>query len=316
VTSGRVAVLGGDEVRAAVTLLGFEDAEVDRAQVAVVDARDRDVLARAAALPPALPRLTIVAREDQGFFAALGMDPARVVTSVEPAVIGPALVALMPAAPRGATRVITITGSRGGLGRTLLAANLAQRVAKRLRVCAIDATGTGALAWWLRVSPKPWSEIEAVADELSAEQLALVADAERDGPRVIGGALVAPSQAALTAVVRVASGAHDLVIADAPVACDPLARGLLELSDRRVILAYDDPWSALLLETATVGERDWLIASQSKARTVADHATFRALPRDESSVAAAIAARAPAGGALGRAYDELAELLAIDATDA
>jgi Mrp family chromosome partitioning ATPase len=315
VKSGRVVVLGDDEVRAAVTLLGFECADVARAQAAVVDARDREVLAQAAALPPALPRLTIVAREDQDFFAALGMDSARVVTNAEAAIIGPALVALMPSAARGATRVVTITGPRGGLGRTLLAANLARRIAKTLRVCAIDATGTGALAWWLRASPKPWPEIEAVADELTPEQLSLVADADKDGPNVIGGALIAPSPAALSAVVRVASGAHDLLIVDAPVACDPAARVLSEIVDRRVILTYDDPWSVLLLETTTIGERDWVIASQSKARTVAGHQTFRALPRDESSVAAAISSRASAGGALGRAYDELAELLVIDATD-
>jgi hypothetical protein len=298
-----------------VTLLGFEVVDVERAHVAVVDARDRDVLARAAALPPALPRLTIVARDDEAFFTALGMDPARVVTSVEPAVVGPALVALMPVAARGVTRVVTITGSRGGVGRTLLTANLARRIAKRLRVCAIDATGTGALAWWLRASPKPWVEIEAVADELTAEQLSLVADADTDGLRVIGGPLVAPSPAALSAVVRVASGAHDLLIVDAPVACDPLAHALTEVADRRVILTYDDPWSVLLLETTSVGERDWLIASQSNVRVVAGHQTFRGLPRDESSVAAAISSRASAGGALGRAYDDLAELLVIDATD-
>jgi Mrp family chromosome partitioning ATPase len=314
-TSERIVVLGGDDVRATVALLGFEIADVDRAQVAVVDARDRAVLAHAASLPSKLPRLTIVASDDQAFFTALGIDPARVVTSVEPAIVGPALVALMPAAARGATRVVSITGSRGGVGRTLLAANLARRIAKRLRVCAIDATGTGALAWWLRVSPKPWAEIEPVAEELTAEQLSLVADAEMDGPRVIGGALATPSSVALSAVVRVASTAHDLLIVDGPVTCDPLAHALSQVADRRVILTYDDPWSTLLLETATVGERDWLIASQSKARAVAGHQTFRALPRDESSVAAAISSRASAGGALGRAYDELAELLVIDATD-
>ena len=315
-TPGRVAVLGGDQVRVTVAALGFEVADVERAQIAVVDARDRDALARAAALPAALPRLTIVAGEEQAFFAALGMDPARMVTSVDAAIVGPALVALMPVASRGATRVVSITGSRGGVGRTLLAANLARRVAKRLRVCAIDATGSGALAWWLRVSPKPWSDIEAVANELTAEQLSLVADTETDGPRVIGGPLVAPSTAALTAAVRVASAAHDLLIVDAPIACDPLAHVLAGAADRRMILTYEDPWSELVLDTANLAERDWLIASQSKARTVMRHQTFRSLPRDEGSVSAAIASRSPVAGALGRAYDELAELLVIDATEA
>ena len=311
----RVAVLGGDDVRAAVLALGFEVAEVERAQVAIVDARDRAQLASASALPHAMPRLTVISPDDAPFFAALGIDGARVVSSAEPARIGPALVALAPTAARGATRVVLVAGVRGGVGRTLLVANLARRIAKRLRVCAIDATGSGALAWWLGASPKPWTEIEAIAAELTPEHLAVVGDAQT-GPRVIGGPPAAPSASSLDAVVRVACVADDVVLIDAPPSPDALTRALAARADRRLILAYDDPWSALLLDADPPQERDWLLASQSKSARVARHETFRALPRDEAAVSAAASARSTVGGALGRVYDELAELITIDATEA
>jgi hypothetical protein len=307
--------LGGDDVRAAVGVIGFEVAEIDRAQIAIVDARDRAELARASLLPAAMPRVTLVAPEDRAFFTALGIDGARLVTSADPTILGPALVALVPKSTRGATKVLFITGSRGGVGRTLLAANLARRIGKTLRVSAIDATGSGALAWWLHASPKPWPELEAIADELTADQLALVADTDRGGTRVVGGAQVAPTKRSLAAVLRVASAISDLVIVDAPVACDPLARPPTSVADRRLILAYDDPWSALVLDAAVADDRDWLLISQSKASVVAGRRVFRSLPRDEASVSSAISSRSSVGGALGRAYDELAELIAIDATD-
>jgi hypothetical protein len=313
-TSARVAVLGGDDVRAAVVALGFELVDVSRAQIAIVDARDRAQLALAAALPAALPRLTVAAPEDRAFFEALGIDRARIVTGVEPAELGPALVALLPSSVRSATKVVVIAGVRGGVGRTLLAANLARRVAPQLRVCALDATGTGALSWWLRAAPKAWPDAEAIASEMTSEHLALISDTNR-GMRVLGGASVAPTETALLAAVRVASSTDDLVIVDAPLSPDALTRALTPIADRRLILAYDDACSAALLDADPPRERDWLIASQSKRTTVSGRAAFRALPRDESAVASAAASRSAVGGALGRAYDELAELVTIDATD-
>ena len=313
-TSARIAVLGADDLRAAVVALGFEVVEVDRAQVAIVDARDRAKIALASALPAGMPRLTIAAPDDAQFFTAVGMDRARIVTSAEPARIGPALVALLPRGARAATRILLVTGTRGGVGRTLLAANLALRLAKGMRVSAIDGTGTGALAWWLRAAPKPWSDVEAIADELTAEHLSVIADPQR-GVRVIGGPCVAPSVAALDATVRVAAAADDLVIIDAPIASDTLTRALSARSDRRIVLAYDEPCSVLLLDAEPLRDGDWLIASQSKKATIAAHAAFRALPRDEGAIGSAASSHGEVGGALGRAYSELAELIAIDATE-
>jgi hypothetical protein len=47
---------------------------------------------------------------------------------------------------------------------------------------------------------------------------------------------------------------------------------------------------------------------------IGDHSAFRALPRDEAAVGAALSGRRAVGGALGRAYDELADLMALDAS--
>ena len=56
-----------------------------------------------------------------------------------------------------------MTAARGGVGRTLCTANLVRRLAESCAVLAVDATGTGALGWWLGVDPRPWSELEVVS---------------------------------------------------------------------------------------------------------------------------------------------------------
>jgi hypothetical protein len=56
------------------------------------------------------------------------------------------------------------------------------------------------------------------------------------------------------------------------------------------------------------------MASQSRTARIGERAAFRALPRDEAAVSAALSGRHTAGGALGRAYDALAELIALDAS--
>ncbi len=58
----------------------------------------------------------------------------------------------------------------------------------------------------------------------------------------------------------------------------------------------------------------WLMASQSRTPKIGERAAFRALPRDEAAVGAALSGRSAVGGALGRAYHELAELIALDAS--
>lgn len=313
IPSARVAVFGGDDLRASVRALGLEPSS-EGAVVALVDTRSDDALRAAALLPPAIPRVGLVAESDLPLLAALGIDASRLVRSIEPAVLGPVVMALIPTEVRPATRVVLVSGVRGGVGRTLLVANVAHRISAKLRVCVVDATGSGAVSWWLGCTPRPWIELEGLADELSADHLALLAESPRAGIHVLGGAPHSPTVAVLSATVRAAMALDDLVIVDAPNIGDHLFRALRVLSPRILVLAYDDPWSTPALHSDPVMNDTWILASQSRATAIGSLPVFRALPRDEAAVAAALGSRAPIRGALGKAYDELAELLVIDAT--
>ena len=79
-------------------------------------------------------------------------------------------------------------------------------------------------------------------------------------------------------------------------------------------MSYDDPISIAALASADVPEKAWLIASQSTATSLIGRDVFRALPRAEGTISAATSRPAALGGPLGKAYDELAEIIAIDAT--
>ena len=261
----------------------------------------------------AIPRVAVAGENERALAAALGYDASSIAATCEPAALGPLGVAALPRSPRRATRVVVITGVRGGVGRTLLVANLARRLATRLGLAAVDATGTGALGWWLQCSPRAWTELEGLTDELTAEHLAVVA-VETAGLRVIGGAPVAPTRALAESTVRAAASLAELVIVDAPVLADERGRALANLADRVLLLSYDDPLSLATIEASDVPADAWLMCSQSRAPRLGERAAFRALPRDEAAVAAAFSGRREAGGALGRAYDELAELIALDAS--
>ncbi|MGH2490030.1 MAG: hypothetical protein ACRDF9_00855, partial [Candidatus Limnocylindria bacterium] len=106
----------------------------------------------------------------------------------------------------------------------------------------------------------------------------------------------------------------ELVLVDAPVLADERCRALAALADRVLVVSYDDPLSLVTLDVCEVPNDAWLVASQSRIARIGERAAFRALPRDEAAVSAALPGRRAVGGALGRAYDELAELIALDAS--
>jgi len=311
--SARAAICGGDDLRAAAAVLGLEPCDAARPDVVLVDLRDAPACAAAAALESSIPRVAIAGESERALAAALGYDAMSIASTCEPAALGPLVVAALPRTPRPATRVVVVTGARGGVGRTLLVANLARRLASRLAVAAVDATGTGALGWWLQCAPRTWTELEGLTDELTAEHLAVVA-AESAGVRVIGGAPVAPTRALAESTVRAAASLAELVLVDAPVLADERALALVGRAERVLILSYDDPLSLATLDASDMPADAWLMASQSRTARIGERAAFRALPRDEAAVGAALSGRRAAGGALGHAYDELAELIALDAS--
>lgn len=274
----------------------------------LVDLRDPDAAAAAAVLPASLPRVAVVTAEQRDLLAASGASVATTV-SADPAVLGPLIAAVVPRSARGGTRVVVVTAGRGGVGRTLLVANLAQRLAATRSVLTIDLTASGALGWWLGVTARSWLELVPLTDELRGEHLgALTAEI---GPRLslIGGPPQMPSPALALASLRAGRDLADLVIVDAPPAADPVAQAAAEIADRVLALSYDDAVSRAVRGAAALPETTWWIGAQGPIEQA-----FRSLPRDERSVADAVAARRPARGALGAAYDELALLLAIDAT--
>ena len=305
----RVAVCG-DRIREAVDVLGLEAVETGP-DLVLIDLADASAVERAAAFAAEIPRVAVGDPDHERFLRAAG-SPLVVARSAAPSALGPLVSAVLPSRRRTATRLVVVTGARGGIGRTLLAAGLAERIAERLSVLVVDATGSGDAGWWLRLAPGPWSDLEALADELTTEHLAIVA-AQRGSLRLIGGTSAMPGAALVRAVARESVGAADVVLVDAPPVFDDRARTLCADADRVLLVALDAPGSVLALEHY-VDDRTWVVASRTRAGRIGTHDVMRALPDDPGAVRAAASGPTRVGGALGRAYDDLADLLVIDAT--
>lgn len=282
----------------------------ERADLVLVDLADAAGVTAAAQIAPDVPRIVVGGPEQERLLRAAGCSVAMAATAV-PAAIGPLVAAARPPRSRGRTRLVVVTGPRGGAGRTLLVAGLAERLSVRASVLVLDATGSGAAAWWLRVAPGPWSDLEGLVEELTAEHLAVVA-AERERLRVIGGVSPMPSVALLLAAARAAVGIAEVVIVDAPALFDDRTRALAESADRVLLVTTDDPPAVAATVGSLEDERVWWIASRCRAERLGARTAFRALPDDPAAVRAATRGPSIVGGALGRAYDELAEILAID----
>lgn len=303
----RVAVCGGPDLVAVAAALGL--VEAPEPEVVLVDIRSADAVARAGTFAATTPRVIVADGQNAAMLRAAGALHVATVTS--PETLGPLVTAALPQRTRDATRSVVITGARGGVGRTLLATNLARRVAPRRPLWLVDATGTGSAAWWLRGEARPWPELEPLTNELSIEHLRIVAAEPVAGIRLLGGAGAAPSGPLLNACLR--ELAEELVIVDAGLLADERTRSLnaIALEARRtLVLTYADPVSLAALEVHDLSAA-WLIASQGR---LAQRDAFRTLPRDDGAVGAALAGRGAIGGKLGRAYDDLAEIIAIDAT--
>jgi len=312
--SVRVALCGGPELESAAKVLGLIPVEAARADLALVDLRDADALASAATLAPELPRVVVLGDAQIALASALGIPDRSVARSCEPAVLGPLIGATLPPARRGSTRSVLVTSARGGAGRSLLVANLARRLAPIRSTLCLDLSGDGTLGWWLGATTGRWADLEELTDELTAEHLGVVATEAAPGLRIVGGPPHGPSVRLAQSVFRAALELSELVLVDGPTLADERSRRLVPSADRVIVMSYDDPISIAALASADIPDTAWLIASQSTATTLAGRDVFRALPRAESTISAAMSPPSALGGALGKAYDELAEIIAIDAT--
>src|SRR4029077_8339687 len=169
-------------------------------------------LAQAARLPPELPRVVILADEHVAFAGALGVPTRSVAGSCEPAVLGPLIAATLPPARRSSTRSIMVTAARGGTGRALLVANLARRPPPHRATLCLDLTADGTLSWWLGARTGGWSELEDLADELTAEHLGVVAMEAAPGLRLVGGPPFAPSARLAQSAFRAALELSEIVL--------------------------------------------------------------------------------------------------------
>jgi hypothetical protein len=310
----RVALYGGAELAGAADVLGLIAVDATRADLALVDLRDPEALVLAATLAPELPRVVVLGDEQVALAGALGIPGRSIARSCEPATLGPLIAATLPPARRGSTRSVLVTSARGGAGKSLLVSNLARRLALLRTTLCLDLTGDGTLSWWLGTTTGGWSDLEELTDELTAEHLGVVATEAAPGLRIVGGAPYAPSVQLALSAFRAALDLSEVVLVDAPTLADERTRRLTGVVDRVIVLSYDDPISIAALASADVPEAAWLIASQSIATSLNGRDVFRTLPRAEGAIAAATSRPNALGGALGKAYDDLAELIAIDAT--
>ncbi|HEY8824911.1 MAG TPA: hypothetical protein VIP07_08495 [Candidatus Limnocylindria bacterium] len=310
----RAALYGGADLVAAAEVLGLIAVEASRADLAVVDLRHAEALSRAAILPPELPRVVVLADEHVALAGALGIPNRSVARSCEPAVLGPLIAATLPPAKRSSTRSIMVTSARGGAGRSLLVANLARRLAPLRATLCLDLTADGTLCWWLGVTGGGWSDLEDLTDELTAEHLGVVATEAAPGLRLVGGPPFGPSLRLTQSAFRAALELSEIVLIDAPTLADERTRRLSGSVDRVIVMSYEDPISIAALASADIPDGAWLIASQSVATSLGGRDVFRALPRAEGAIAAATSRPNALGGALGKAYDGLTEIIAIDAT--
>ena len=310
----RVALYGGVELASAAEVLGLISVEAARADLAVIDLRDAEALSRATTLAPDLPRVVVLGEEQVELAGALGVPSRSVGRSCEPAVLGPLIAATVPPAKRGSTRSILITSARGGAGRSLLVSNLARRLSPLRSTLCLDLTADGTLSWWLGATAASWSDLEGLADELTAEHLGVVATEAGPGLRIVGGPPYAPTVGLARSAFRAALELSEIVLVDAPILADERTRQLITSADRVIVMSYDDPISTAALAAADVPDGAWLIASQSTATSLCGRDVFRALPRAEGTVAAATSRPGALGGTLGRAYDQIAEIIAIDVT--
>ena len=295
-------------------MLGLIAVDAARADLAIVDLRDAEAVTGAAALPRALPRVVVLGDEQIPLANALGISDRCVARSCEAAVLGPLIAATLPPARRGSTRSVLVTSARGGAGRSLLVANLARRLAPLRSTLCLDLSGDGTLGWWLGATTGGWSDLEELTDELTAEHLGVVATEAAPGLRIVGGPPYAPSVQLAQSAFRASLELSELVLLDGPTLADERTRRLLPSVDRAIVMSYDDPISLAALATADVPEAAWLIASQSTTRSLSGRDVFRALPRAEAAISAASSRPGAIGGALGKAYDELSEIIAIDTT--
>jgi pilus assembly protein CpaE len=145
--------------------------------------------------------------------------------------------------------VIGIFSAKGGVGKTLLATNLAAAFAlgHRVRTALIDLNpGIGTADLLLDLEPeRSWADLRDVIGELTTQHLGLAVTGYRPGLDL----LASPPQVTwnqplnkgeLTSLLDAFRREYELVLVDVPAGVSALAQAALDLVDLRLILLTPD----------------------------------------------------------------------------
>lgn len=145
--------------------------------------------------------------------------------------------------------VIGIFSAKGGVGKTLLATNLAAAFAigHRTRTALIDLNpGTGTADLLLDLEPeRSWADLKDVLKELTPQHLQLAVTSYRPGLDLLASPpqvewKSTPTKTDLAALLDAFRKEYELILVDVPSGVTELARAALELVDLRLILLTPD----------------------------------------------------------------------------
>ncbi|MGD2162036.1 MAG: AAA family ATPase [Anaerolineales bacterium] len=142
--------------------------------------------------------------------------------------------------------LITSIGSKGGVGTSLVATNIASAMAHSGPALLVDLhSGTGVDDLLLGVSPdKSWAELLPVLDELQLKHIELATSVHASGLKLLYGPdrwrrVVQPDE--LKRLIQALTNFFDFVIVDLPTGLTPLNRSMLSISDVTLLITTADP---------------------------------------------------------------------------
>ena len=145
--------------------------------------------------------------------------------------------------------VIGVFSAKGGVGKTLLATNLAVSFAlgHRLQTILVDLNpGTGTADLLLDLNPeRSWADLREVISELTSQHIQLAVTPFRPGLDLLASPLQVSwneklTRTELTSLLNLLREQYELVLLDVPAGISDLALSCLELVDLTLILLTPD----------------------------------------------------------------------------
>ena len=142
--------------------------------------------------------------------------------------------------------ILTVVGSKGGVGTSLVATNIASSLAGQANVVLIDLhSGTGVDDLLLDVSiDKSWDQLLLVLDELQSKHIELATSVHTSGLKLLCGPDSWTRASTLDELVKLISSLanfFDFTVVDLPAGLSPMNRVLLSDSDVTLLVTTADP---------------------------------------------------------------------------